>query len=83
MASSLKPVVLLALTASCKRDTILKTRPTASAATGREVRAHRVCGHWRNQWYASTQEHHTIWIDGFVRGDGDLGIVTGPKVYLA
>ena len=53
------------------------------AATGRKVRAHWVRGHWRNQWYASTQEHHTIWIDGFVRGDGDLGIVTGPKVYLA
>lgn len=53
------------------------------AATGRKVRAHWVRGHWRNQWYASTQEHHTIWIDGFVRGDGDLGLVTGPKVYLA
>lgn len=54
-----------------------------AAATGRKVRAHWVCGHWRNQWYPSLQEHRTIWIDGYVHGDADLGVVSGPKVYVA
>lgn len=52
------------------------------AATGRKVRAHWVRGHWRNQWYPRTQEHRTIWIDGFVKGDPEQGSLTGPKVYV-
>lgn len=53
------------------------------AATGRKLRAHWVRGHWRNQWYAKTNEHQTIWIDGFVKGDAERGTPTGPKVYVA
>lgn len=53
------------------------------AATGRKLRAHWVRGHWRNQWYAKTNEHQTIWIDGFVKGDAERGTLTGPKVYVA
>jgi hypothetical protein len=52
-------------------------------ATGRKLRQHWVRGHWRNQWYAGEQINKTIWIDGFVRGDAALGIVTGQKVYVA
>jgi hypothetical protein len=52
-------------------------------ATGRHLRQHWVRGHWRNQWYASTQTNRAIWIDGFVRGDAALGTVTGQKVYVA
>ena len=53
------------------------------AATGIKLRAHWVRGHWRNQWYPSLEDHRTIWIDGFVKGDASLGTVTGPKVYVA
>lgn len=53
------------------------------AATGRKLRSHWVRGHWRQQWYPSIQDHRTIWIDGFIRGDADLGTVTGRKIYIA
>lgn len=53
------------------------------AATGRRQRSHWVRGHWRNQWYASTEEHRIIWIDGFVKGDPELGGVSGPKIHVA
>ncbi|MFJ2662642.1 hypothetical protein [Arthrobacter koreensis] len=53
------------------------------AATGRKLRSHWVRGHWRQQWYPSLEDHRTIWIDGFIRGDADLGTVTGRKIYVA
>lgn len=53
------------------------------AATGRKLRRHWVRGHWRNHWYATDQANRTIWIDGFIRGNSDLGTVTGPKVHVA
>ncbi len=53
------------------------------AATGRKMRQHWVRGHWRNQWYASIEEHRTIWIDGFIKGDSELGTMASPKVYVA
>ena len=53
------------------------------AATGRRIRAHWVRGHWKNQWYPASQEHRTIWIDGYVKGDVKLDVITGPKVYVA
>jgi hypothetical protein len=53
------------------------------AATGRKLRSHWVRGHWRQQWYPSIQDHRTIWIDGFIRGDADLGAVAGRKIYVA
>jgi hypothetical protein len=52
-------------------------------ATGRKLRRHWVRGHWRNQWYRGEQVNKRIWIDGFIRGDADLGTVTGDKVYVA
>lgn len=53
------------------------------AATGRKLRQHWVRGHWRNQWYSSIQQNRRIWVDGFVRGNRELGTLTGPKVYVA
>lgn len=53
------------------------------AATGRKLRQHWVRGHWRNQWYPKLERNKRIWVDGFVRGDAELGTVTGPKVYVA
>jgi hypothetical protein len=53
------------------------------AATGRKQRQHWVRGHWRNQWYRTENVNRRIWIDGFVKGDASVGIVTGQKVYRA
>jgi hypothetical protein len=53
------------------------------AATGHKLRSHWVRGHWRQQWYPSIQDHRTIWIDGFIRGDAELGTVAGRKIYVA
>lgn len=53
------------------------------SATGRGVRQHWVRGHWRKQWYATEKTNKTIWIDGFIKGNPELGTVTGAKVYRA
>lgn len=53
------------------------------AVTGHKMRAHWVRGHWRKQWYPATEEHRTIWIDGFVKGDAKLGRVNSAKVHTA
>ncbi len=34
-----------------------------------------VDGHWRNQWYPSTQDHRPVWIDGYVKGPEDKPLV--------
>lgn len=34
-----------------------------------------VGGHWRNQWYASTQMHRQIWISPYVKGPEELELV--------
>lgn len=56
---------------------------TGSAETGQHHRnrAHWVRGFWRKQWYPSKQEHRPKWVDGFMRGDPSLGIVTSKKIY--
>lgn len=53
------------------------------AATGRKVRQHWVRGHWRNQWYPSLNDNRAIWIDGYIKGDASLGVVTGQKIHVA
>ena len=53
------------------------------AATGRKIRQHWVRGHWRNQWYPSIKDNRAIWIDGYIKGDAALGIVTGQKIHIA
>lgn len=56
---------------------------TGSAETGQHHRnrAHWVRGFWRKQWYPSKQEHRPKWVDGFMRGDPSLGIVTSKRIY--
>lgn len=44
------------------------------------LRVHWVRGHWRNQWYATVEDHRLKWIDGFIKGDPDKGIVQNRKV---
>ena len=46
-------------------------------------RGHWVRGHWKDQWYPSVEEHRTIFIEGYPRGDFTRGEVTGPKVLVA
>lgn len=41
-----------------------------------------VSGHWRNQWYPSTQSHSLIWIDPHVKGPEDKPIIYKDQVYL-
>ncbi|MGP5523305.1 hypothetical protein ACTXM3_08400 [Glutamicibacter arilaitensis] len=43
-------------------------------------RAHWVRGHWRNQWYATVEDHRPKWIDGFMKGDPEKGTVQTRKV---
>ena len=45
-------------------------------------RFHYVRGHWRQQWYPTVQEHRVRWIDGFSKGNIDLGAVSGTKVLI-
>lgn len=40
-----------------------------------------VRGHWRNQWYASLDEHRQIWIAPFVKGPDDKPLVTKKRVF--
>lgn len=46
-------------------------------------RGHWVRGHWRNQWYASVEEHRWVWIEGHPRGDWTKGHLRTPKVLIA
>lgn len=40
-----------------------------------------VSGHWRNQWYPSTQSHSLIWIDPHVKGPEEKPIIYKDQVY--
>lgn len=53
----------------------------AATNTNIKMRLHWVRGHWRNQWYASVNEHRAIWINGFAKGDPTLGHVQNRIVY--
>jgi hypothetical protein len=38
-----------------------------------------VGGHWRNQWYPSSQIHRQIWISPYVKGPDDKPLVVKPR----
>ncbi len=42
-----------------------------------------VRGHWRNQWYPSTEEHRSKWIPAHVKGPDDAPLKAPKRVYLA
>lgn len=54
-----------------------------AARPGASRRAHWVRGHWRRQWYATVEEHRMRWVDGHMRGDPAIGLVTGERVLIA
>lgn len=60
-------------------------RHEMDAATGAAprvgVRQHWVRGHWRSQWYPSLDDHRSIWIDGFIKGDAGLGVMPTTVVH--
>ena len=41
-----------------------------------------VRGHWRQQWYASRQEHRPRWIAPHLKGPDDKPLSGGERVYL-
>lgn len=57
--------------------------PRGPKGTGPE-RTHqwKVRGHWRNQWYPSTQEYRRIWIKDFMQGPSDAPIINLDRVRL-
>jgi hypothetical protein len=61
----------------------------AELGAAREHRAghtplgHWVQRHWKQQWFASLNEHRPMWISGYARGDFTQGTVTGTKVLTA
>lgn len=66
---------------------VIQLRATASTpSNGRESPmewAHRwiVRGHWRDQWYASQQEHRVIWVPSYVKGPEDKPLIIRPTIY--
>lgn len=40
-----------------------------------------VLGHWRNQWYASIQDHKLIWIVPYIKGPPDKPLVIKHRVF--
>ena len=54
-----------------------------NAVTGVKQRAHWVRGHWRRHWYPKAEEHHSIWIEGYAKGNPNLGVISDKRVYLA
>lgn len=54
-----------------------------AARAGTPPRGHWVRGHWKQQWHPSIEEHRTIWISGYPRGDFGAGTVSGTRVLIA
>lgn len=52
-------------------------------AEGRTPAGHWVRGHWRNQYYASIDEHRPLWIEGFPRGDFTQRSPVGERLLVA
>lgn len=40
-----------------------------------------VSGHWREQWYAKSEEHRPVWIAPYPKGPADKPLVLNDKVY--
>ncbi|MEV7839113.1 hypothetical protein [Streptomyces albidoflavus] len=54
-----------------------------AVAEGRTPAGHWVRGHWRNQYYASVDEHRPVWIEGFPRGDFTQPAAVGERLLIA
>lgn len=52
-------------------------------AEGRTPAGHWVRGHWRQQYYASIDQHRATWIEGFPRGDFSRPADDRPRVLIA
>lgn len=66
-----------------RRPDLAANELDAARAERAGQRGHWVRGHWKDQWYPSVEEHRTIFIEGYPRGDFAKGEVTGPKVLVA
>ncbi|WP_448812136.1 translation initiation factor IF-2 N-terminal domain-containing protein [Agromyces bauzanensis] len=54
----------------------------ASAEPHERISQWRVRGHWRRQWYPSTQEHRRLWISEHTAGPAGSPIVRRELVYV-
>ncbi|MFJ8676797.1 hypothetical protein [Streptomyces sp. NPDC093589] len=54
-----------------------------AVAEGCTPAGHWVRGHWREQYYATVDEHRPIWVEGFPRGDFTKSAPTGQKLLIA
>lgn len=60
------------------------TRPGDPEPADTVAWSHRwlVSGHWRDQYYPSSDEHHTIWIAPYVKGPDDLPLVPKDRAFV-
>lgn len=60
------------------------TTSTISDRAGTRAYQHRwvVRGHWRNQWYASRNQHRPIWIADHIPGPEDKQLLGGHRVNI-
>jgi len=68
-----------------RRSQYVKREDTVSDATGRKLTCRFVVkGFWRNQWYATRQEHAQIYIESFLKGPADapLKSAASSTVYV-
>lgn len=61
-----------------------RTEPSDRSETTASTREYRhrwvVRGHWRNQWYASRNDHRPIWIEPHLAGPEDAPLLGGDRV---
>lgn len=61
----------------------VRTAPGERDAKGREYRCRWVVrGHWRQQWYAATQEHRPVYIASYLKGPEGAPLNTAERVFV-
>lgn len=61
-----------------REASVLEPRPTDVDWSHRWL----VSGHWRNQYFPSTGEHHPLWIAPYVKGPEGLPLVPKERAFL-
>lgn len=64
-----------------RRQAPSKTEPSAEGQHTEWSCRWVVDGHWRQQWYPSSEEHRPVWIAPHVKGPDDAPLVLKDRVY--
>lgn len=64
-----------------RRDVASRAEPAAPGEKRNFSCRFVVHGHFRNQWYASRNEHAPKWIDAYVKGPSDKPLRTATRVF--